>query len=121
MFREVQKFVNLDYEKDARGYDKVDCYGLCYLYNKDILKKEIPQYASYQTDQDNYVRVRNGKEKSGDILMFNIMGYPIHVGVVVQPGVMLHIMEDSKSKIESYFCTKWQNRLDSIWRYEGIK
>lgn len=121
MYSDIKNLLSVKYERDARSYEKTDCYGICYLYNRDVLNKKIPEFANYDKDQNNYTRVSLGKECPGDIIMFNIKGYPIHVGVIVQKGTMLHIMENSKAAIESYKSAKWEKRIDSIWRYEGTK
>ena len=120
MFNKLHSFLGAKYLKDGRSYDEVDCYGLCYLFNKDILNKEIPKYANFDLDQKLFNRVKLGKEMSGDIISFNIKGFPIHVGIIIQKGTMLHIMENSKPIIESYVSSKWKNRINSIWRYESI-
>lgn len=121
MFSYFEQVKNAKYKKDGRTHQEVDCYGLCYLFNKEVLNKEIPIYASYQKDQDKYFKIPIGKEISGDIISLNIKGYPIHVGVIIQKGIMLHIMENSKPVIETYLNQKWIKRVDSIWRYESIK
>ena len=115
----INKFLKAKYLKDGRSYNEVDCYGICYLYNKDYLNKEIPKFASFETDTNKFIKVSLGKETEGDIISFNIKGFPIHVGLIIQNGMMLHIMEDSNVTFESYLSFKWKKRINSIWRYES--
>ncbi len=115
----VQVCLNANYVKNGRTYSEVDCYGLCYLFNRDVLKKEIPIYASYQNNQELFTKIRLGKEQIGDIISFNIKGFPTHVGVVLSKGTMFHIIENRKPIVESYNNIKWKKRVDSIWRYES--
>ena len=119
MFNEISKYLDAVYVKDARTHKEVDCYGLCYLYNKEILEIEIPKYADFNIDQDKFKKIKIGKEYPGDIILFDIKGYPVHVGIIIQKGVMLHIMENSKPMIENYNGPKWEKRINSIWRYEN--
>jgi len=117
----VNKFLGAAYLKDGRNYKEIDCYGICYLFNRDMLSREIPKYPQFGKSEYLYQKIKLGKELTGDIISFNIKGQPIHVAVIVNKGIMLHIMEDKKPAIENYLTAKWKNRINSIWRYEGIK
>ena len=108
-----------------------DCYGICYLFNKEVLGLEIPIYlnekiytdedidATYQSKKSDFKLVKSGKERIGDIVSLNIKGYAVHVGVVLQKGTMLHIMENKHAMIEGYKTSKWENKVESFWRYEN--
>ena len=99
--------------------------------DKEILKKDIPIYlnqdivtheqisSTLSVKKSDFFKVTNGKEKIGDIVMMCIKGMAIHVGVVLQNGLMLHIMEGKQAAIESYKSTKWKNKVDSFYRYES--
>lgn len=127
-----KKFFEISYKKNGRDFDFCDCYGLCYLYNKVILDKKIPIYLNEKIDTDHEVNntintrsfdfknVLRGKETEGDIISFRIKGSPTHVGVVLQMGLMIHIIENKKAVIESYSNLRWKNKVDSFWRYESI-
>lgn len=127
------RFTKIFYHKNQRDFNFCDCYGICYLYNKEVLKKEIPIYlnekiysdedidATYKEKSREWVRIKKGKESEGDVVSLKIKNYPIHVGVVVDKGIMLHIMENEHAKFESYESFKWKNKVDSFWRYESTK
>lgn len=133
MFKDCDKFTNIFYHKDKRDFNFCDCYGICYLFNKEVLNKEIPKYlgediyskdsinALYNTKKNEWTKISKGKEFSGDVVSINMRGMPVHVGVVVEKGTMLHIMENRHAVIESYNSTRWKNKLDSFWRYESTK
>lgn len=133
MFSGYDKFTKIFYHKNHRDFNFCDCYGICYLFNKEVLKKEIPVYLNekiysnedinrtYREKQSDFKKVNTGRESGGDIVSLKIKGQPIHVGVVVQKGTMLHIMENKNAQIESYNNSKWKNKVDSFWRYESIK
>lgn len=130
MFKDLDLFTNIFYHKNKRDFNLCDCYGLCYLFNKHILNKELPLYlnekieldtevdAVVQDKKNDFVKVSIGRELAGDIVLMRIKNQPIHVGVIVQSGLMLHIMEGKHSSIESYKTTKWKNKIDSFWRYK---
>lgn len=131
MFKNQKQFLNIYYKKDGRSYTGADCYGLCYLFNRDILNKIIPDFLGeniygdesisrvYEQKKSQFKKVATGKEVVGDIISLSLKGYPVHVGVIVQKGIMLHIMENKFASLESYINKKWDKRINSIWRYES--
>lgn len=133
MFKDIEKFERIFYQLNHRDFNFCDCYGICYLYNKHVLGKYIPEYLNeniytdesiidaYNKRKPEWTQVKNGKEVPGDIISIKIKKFPTHVGVVVKKGLMMHIAENRHTAIESYNSTKWKNRVDSFWRYEGSK
>lgn len=55
--------------------------------------------------------------QEGDVVIFNIGGRPAHIGVVIDPGWMLHAYEGGSAAIESYQDMRWRNRINGFWRY----
>ena len=45
-------------------------------------------------------------------------GGPIHFGVVVDPGWMLHVEQGSDSCLERYDSLIWKNRIVGVFRHE---
>ena len=101
------------------------------MFNKEVLGVELPEFLdediwdddgihkTISKGRDIFKKVPKGKEKIGDIVSFNINGHFLHVGVVLQSGQMLHIMEGKHAAIESYNNLKWKDKVDSFWRYES--
>lgn len=133
MFNGHDKFTKIFYELNRRDFERSDCYGICYLFNKHVLGRDIPCHlednvktkedinAAYKDKQSKFIKVSKGRECAGDIISLDIKNFPMHVGVVVKKGTMLHIMEDRHATIESYNSIKWKNKINSFWRYESIK
>ena len=131
MFKNEKQFRNIPYKKDGRSYFGSDCYGICVLFNRDVLSIKLPEFLSedvyidesitqvFNDKKKSFKEVKIGKEKSGDIVSLNLKGYPVHVGVIVQKGIMLHIMESKYATVENYLSNKWTKRVNSIWRYES--
>lgn len=55
----------------------------------------------------------------GDLIVIGRGGRPWHIGVVVEPGQMLHSYAGGSAVIESYNDVRWRNRIDGFWRYRG--
>lgn len=125
------EFLKIFYHKNHRDFVFCDCYGICYLFNKEILKIELPLYLNERihtyddisntlmTRKTDFKKVQKGKEVMGDIVMLNVKNMPVHVGVVLQNGLMLHIMEGKHAVIESYNNNNWKKKVDSFYRYES--
>ena len=55
--------------------------------------------------------------QEGDVIIINIGGKPAHIGIVVEPGWMLHAYEGGSAVIESYRAPRWRARINGFWRY----
>ena len=58
-----------------------------------------------------------GHERPGDVVLLRVRNHPIHVGMVVEPGRMLHIMAGCDAVIESYNGLEWRHRTLGVFRY----
>lgn len=53
--------------------------------------------------------------REGDIVL--VRSQPWHVGVVIEPGLMLHSYSGGLSCIENYDSFLWRNRVSGFYRY----
>jgi len=67
-----------------------------------------------------WLPVDAGAETPGDVLVFDFIGSPAHVGVVVADGLFLHVSEGIVSRVESYRDHFWARRLCQRWRHPVI-
>lgn len=112
----------------GRTFKGADCYGIAYLYAKEngISLPEYPEKlcgssneikSSISEELENFYKITPGKERALDLILFKILGEPVHIGIVVSPGIMLHSFQGNGfSSVESYRSILWVNRIDSIWR-----
>jgi hypothetical protein len=42
-----------------------------------------------------------------------------HIGIVVSPGLMLHVTADDQAKLEHYTSGQWSHRLTGTYRHAG--
>lgn len=59
-------------------------------------------------------------ERPGDVVMLRMMRFPMHVGLVVARGWMLHVMDGIDSTIERYDGAAWQNRVTAFYRHRDL-
>ena len=63
--------------------------------------------------------VAAGQERLGDGIMFRMRGEPLHVGMVLALGTMLHVEDGSDTCIEKYDNFRWEKRIVGFYRHEA--
>lgn len=123
------KYVGIPYKDNGRDLNGVDCWGLArYVYNKEF-NISLPSF-SFNYDGGDRERIeeliaqyREGWEeitqdyKSGDLVLFRMMGYESHVGIITEYPYFLHAREKADSSIERLDTTQWKNRVIGVFRY----
>ena len=122
-------YIGIPYKERGRSLDGVDCWGLvCLMYaDMDI---DVPSYLhEYITSSDiDSVATAINKNKSnwrkveapdvGDVLVFNIMGFPCHVGVYVGQGDFIHSFRGTAVCVERLNSISWSRRLSEVYRWQ---
>jgi len=122
-------YIGIPYKERGRSLDGVDCWGLvCLMYaDMDI---NVPSYLhEYITSSDiDSVATAINKNKSnwrkveapdvGDVLVFNIMGFPCHVGVYVGQGDFIHSFRGTAVCVERLNSISWSRRLSEVYRWQ---
>jgi cell wall-associated NlpC family hydrolase len=126
----VNAYVGIPFTERGRTRAGADCWGLVRLVYEDrgiSLPSLSDTYAS-TTDRDDLNRVAQGTksawheipygdEEPYDIVLMAIGGRECHVGIVTEPGKMLHTERGHNAVIESYERDKWSKRVQSFWRW----
>jgi len=55
--------------------------------------------------------------QEGDVVI--VRGRPWHIGVIIEPPMMLHSYNGGTSCIENYTDWRWANRIEGFYRYVG--
>ncbi|MEP1881822.1 MAG: NlpC/P60 family protein, partial [Roseibium sp.] len=121
-------FIGLPYADLGRTHEGVDCWGLVRLALSahDI---HVPSYAGgYASTEERaeiaglisgakpqWQKVDAGREL--DVVTFRRGRLESHIGLVVRPGVMLHVTEGQPSCLVSYLDCQWERRLTGFWRH----
>ncbi len=127
------KYIGIPYIEGGRDSKGADCYGLLRLIYQEQFGIEIPEYSHVawvkdcdekQLESDiedrkqEWQLIDSGSEKIGDCILLKIAGVPIHLGMVVASGVMVHCARGHDSAIERYDSNKWQKRIEGFFRHE---
>lgn len=123
------KYVGIPYKSNGRNLEGVDCWGLArYVYNKEF-NISLPSFSfSYdggdrERIQELIAQYREGWEeitdnyKSGDLVIFRMLGYESHVGIITEYPYFLHAKDKADSSIERLDGAHWKNRVVGVFRY----
>ena len=117
----------------AHGRDRMgwDCWGLVHVILAERFRVQVPSYIDdYASTNDAQAlgrlirgemtpwRAVTGDEHAGDVVLLRVRGAPMHVGLVVAKGWMLHVEEGIDSMVERYDGPRWEKRLIGVYRHE---
>lgn len=125
----MNSYVGIPYLNRGRDRDGLDCWGLVQLWHSEQLGVSVPDYLwAYTSAEDhgsvatainenkvNWLKV--GQPEYGDVLVFRIMGYPIHVGIKLHGDDFLHAFKGTQSCLERLSSLSWSRRLTEVYRW----
>lgn len=125
-----QRYVGIPYADLGRDRGGCDCWGLARLVYAEELDITLPSYAgdyiSAEEMQETAALIADHKAevwhkaedaRPFDLLLFRQGRHASHIGIHVQPGLMLHVQGDDQAKIESYRTPRWSLRLTGAYRH----
>ncbi len=68
-------------------------------------------------NRTDWYAIAPGDEQAGDVILFRVLGEPVHIGVIAEPGMFLHVYARHTACTESYRNPKWRPRVEGIYRY----
>ena len=129
--RVCSKYIDVPYADRGRGPAGWDCWGLIYYLSRNYFGNHVPSYLDcYESarTQDSVSRaivinakawqkIEIGEEEPGDVVVLTLAGYPIHAGLILESGYMLHCMEGRGTVRESYLVNAWRHRIEGLYRW----
>jgi cell wall-associated NlpC family hydrolase len=127
---EFDRFVGIPYADKGRG-ETVDCWGLVQRVFREVWAIDLPSYAErYVTAEDRkamdalisgelapWDEVAAGNERTFDVVLMREGRFVRHVGIVTQPGMLLHVSRGETSQIERYGHGPLKHRIVGFYRY----
>jgi len=126
------KYIGIPYKDKGRDFNGCDCWGIVQLIFKYELNIILPSYT------ENYASVAELKEiellikdqivnwmpidkvKPFDIVIMNIMGSPVHTGLIINKTQMIHTLPGHNSVCNKYDDPRWKKRIQGFYRYKEI-
>jgi cell wall-associated NlpC family hydrolase len=129
------RYIGLPFKGHGRDRMGLDCWGLVRLVMAEQFGFALPSFvAEYRrtTEAESIGRliarevpkwdaVVRGREKTGDVIVLRMRGAPMHVGLVLGDGQMLHIESGIDSAIEKYGGSRWSDRIYGFYRYRKLQ
>jgi len=127
----LRPFIGIPYVNRGSSFQGCDCWGLVWLFHREILQNDIPRYDGYDDAESptigNYIKDRWNNWSSveptgiepGDVLALRVGDLPVHCGVYAGHGKMLHVLEGRMSCLESVTRGYWKNAIVRIGRWKS--
>lgn len=124
-------YIGLPWRERGRDRDGLDCWGLARLVLAEqcgmVLPSYAGDYASIEEREDLAALIADQSHRlvdpvdRADVRPFDLvlMRYGVaamHVGVVVEPGRLLHIRRGARSEAPRYDRPLWPHPIASFWR-----
>ncbi len=128
---DVSRYIGIPFVERGRTMDGADCWGLVRLILMNEFGIDAPSLDAIEAPFDykaigeiaraetvNWIEV--DEPQAGDLILFRVCGQPVHVGLVVDPGWMVHTDRNIQSCIERYDGVKFRKRIMGIFRHESL-
>lgn len=126
----MEQFIGIPYVPHGREYTGADCWGIVFLYYRDVLGSPIPAYSAEMEvrafkNRDIGPLMAAEREKhwrtveepqTGDCVLMRAGRYDSHVGIYLGQGRMLHSEGPEPSVIERINGMRWRNRISGYYR-----
>ena len=127
-------YIGLPFCEYGRTIAGTDCWGLVRLVLQEQFAAVLPSYAAdYRIsggaeeigrligqEAVKWIAVSAGEERLGDVVVLRLRGAPMHVGLVLGDGRMLHIEKHINSAIEDYHGRRWCGRVCGFYRHPHL-
>ena len=129
----VGHYIGLPFLDRGRDRHGIDCWGLVRLVMSEQFGIPLPSYATeydstekpdqlapvVDKEKKRWTKIAPGYEALGNVVVMRMLGQPIHVGLVIGDGRMLHILKGRDATHESYLSPVWKDRITGFYRYAG--
>lgn len=127
----MEQFIGIPYVPHGREYTGADCWGILFLYYRDVLGTPVPAY-SVEMDAREFKHsgiaplIAAEREKHwqqvetpavGDCVLMRAGRHDSHVGVFLGQGRMLHSEGPHPSVIDRIGDMRWRNRISGFYRF----
>lgn len=125
----TDKFIGIPFVSGGRSFTGADCWGVAVLYYKEYLNIDLPSFTGeYETTETLRVkeliaRHREGwqrvtKPKTGDLILFKVLGSESHVGIYLGNNEFLHALENQASVVQNLNSPEWSRRVVGYYAYK---
>src|SRR5262245_10886445 len=126
----LDRYVGLPFLEHGRSHLGCDCYGLLRLVYREVLHICLPSYSERYVSTEDSAELQQliaGElsqwcavlpERAMDAVLLTEGGIVRHIGVVDQPGRLLHVENGGTAVIEPYRTGRLKRRVVGFYRHE---
>lgn len=133
-----RKYIRIPFKSHGRDFSGCDCGGLVWLVYKNELGIELPDWRdmysgtrienSFELEEtistvlgENGVEVALKDAKPFDVVSFRIRNASMHVGLIINKHLFLHVMEGRTNvSIERFANPQWRGRVTGCFRHAAM-
>lgn len=126
----MDRFVGIPYVPHGRDYAGADCWGILFLYYRDVLGTPVPAYSAEMdarefkhgaiapliAEEREKLWQRVDTPQPGDGVLMRAGRHDSHVGVFLGQGRMLHSEGPHPSVIDRIGDMRWRSRITGFYR-----
>ncbi len=125
--------IRVPFMDKGSDWDAWDCWGMFLIFYRDVLGVTLPSYTESYQDAGHSAESRQrlstlfaanmgawrrvDEPEPGDGVLLLIGGRPIHVGLALGGGLMLHTECRINTVIERLASPMWAKRIEGFYRY----
>ena len=112
--------ITVPFVSQGRCWAGWDCWGAVVMFHQEVLGIELPLYTTCHSDAWTCHAPKWDSVTSpapGDVVQLCIDGRPIHVGIALGNGTMLHSDQIAGTVVERLASPKWARRVEGYYRY----
>lgn len=132
----IGRYIAVPFKTHGRDITGCDCWGLVRLVLKEQYGIDLPDHAEgYETATSlshedigkviaaesaaRWRQIDKGIARLGDVIILRTKGHPLHIGLVVAPGMMLHVLRGANSVVECFDGVRWKSKIYGFYRHES--
>lgn len=125
-------YISIPFAEKGRSIKGCDCWGLVRIIYKNELGINLNSYddeyintadkdtvnAAIEMERGRWISVESPREF--DVVVMNMKGLPMHVGIVTRDGFMLHCAKGVNTSHERYNGIKWKSKIVGFERHSSL-
>ncbi len=125
--------IRVPFMDKGRDWHCWDCWGMLCVFHREVMGVILPSYTESYQDAGHSAESRQRlsnlfaanmgawrrveRPEAGDGVLLLIGGRPIHVGLALGGGLMLHTERKINTVIERLASPMWARRIEGFYRY----
>jgi cell wall-associated NlpC family hydrolase len=127
----LRPFIGIPYVDRGSSFQGCDCWGLVWLFHVEVLNTLVPRYDGYASAEgpdipdricagwEQWTQVEPAAIEVGDVLALRLGRVPLHCGVYIGQGRMLHTLKGRMSCTEEVQGGFWSRSIVRIGRWKS--